>query len=152
MSLGAFLCKLLCGCTAAPPIDKQPRAQVTLAVGSLSVTATLETKGRLMFKLPSDRVAAGLVAFVDVKGNPAIVDGPPKWSSSDETVLSVVASEDGMSATITPVGPLGNAQVSVEADADLGEGTKPVISLVDVEVVGGQAVAGNVSLSLVESQ
>ncbi|MFA5941379.1 MAG: hypothetical protein WC809_18660 [Sinimarinibacterium sp.] len=147
MNLGQLLCKLLCNCGDD---DKLPRAQVTLAVGAISVTATIESKGRIMFTLPVDRVAAGKVAYVDVKGNIARVDGPPKWSSSDENVLAVAASEDGMSATITPLGPLGGAQVKVEADADLGEGFVPVTTLVDVETVGGLAVAGNVSLSLVE--
>lgn len=105
-----------------------------------------------MFKLPIGLLAAAAIAFVDAKGNAAIVDGVPVWKSSDESVATVVASEDGLSATITPIGPIGTAQISVEADADLGEGVKPVITLVDLEVVGGEAVAGKVSLSLLTPQ
>lgn len=101
-----------------------------------------------MFTLPDDKTAAAAVAYVDAKGNPAVVDGVPVWSSSDESIVTVAAAADGLSAVVTPVGPLGAAQVKVEADADLGAGITPIITLADVEVVGGQAVAGNVSLSL----
>lgn len=101
-----------------------------------------------MFTLPDDKTASAAVAYVDAKGNPAKVDGTPVWSSSDDTILTVTPSSDGLTAEVTPVGPLGTAQVKVEADADLGAGVVPLISLADVEVVAGQAVAGNVSLSL----
>lgn len=101
-----------------------------------------------MFTLPDDKTAAATVAFVDAKGNPAVVEGAPVWSSSDPAVLSVVAAADGMSAIVTPVGPLGSAQVKVEADADTGEGVVPVILLGDVEVVAGQAVGGTISFAI----
>lgn len=101
-----------------------------------------------MFTLPDDKTASAAVSYVDAKGNPAKVEGKPVWSSSDDTVLKVTAADDGMSATIEPVGPLGVAQVKVEADADLGAGVSPIITLADVEVAAGTAVAGNVALSL----
>jgi len=100
-----------------------------------------------MFTLPDDKTAAAAVAYVDAKGQPAKVDGAPVWTSSDENVLTVAADADGMSATVTPVG-LGTAQVKIEADADLGSGVESLITLADVEVVGGKAVAGNVSLTV----
>lgn len=101
-----------------------------------------------MFTLPDDKTASAAVAYVDAKGNPAKVDGVPAWSSSDPAILDVVAAADGMSATVTPVGPLGTAQVKIEADADLGAGVTTIITLADVEVVGGEAVAGNVTLTV----
>ena len=81
------------------------------------------------------------VSFVDAKGNPATVDGAPVWSVSDANVLSVTAAADGLSADVLTVGPLGTAQVSVTADADLGEGVKSLVGTLDVQVVGSEAVA-----------
>lgn len=100
-----------------------------------------------MFTLPSDKTASASLSYVDDKGNTAQVDGAPVWSSSDEAVLTVVAADDGMSAVVTPVG-LGNAQIRIDADADLGSGVESLTTLADVEVVGGKAVAGNVALVL----
>lgn len=101
-----------------------------------------------MFTLPDDKTASAAVSYVDAKGNAAKVEGAPVWSSSDDTILTVEAAADGMSATITPAGPLGTAQVKVEADADLGPGVLPIITIGDVEVVAGQAVAGNVTFAV----
>ena len=79
------------------------------------------------------------VSFTTAAGNPATVDGIPVWGVSDETILSVVAAEDGLSAVVTTVGPLGGAQVSVTADADLGEGTRSLVGTLDVTVIGSEA-------------
>lgn len=76
-------------------------------------------------------------AFVDAKGNPASPDTAPVWASSDETVATVVASVDGLTATVTAVGKLGTAQISVKDD--------DVIITGDVEVVAGLAVSGSVT-------
>lgn len=90
------------------------------------------------------------VAFTTAAGNPAVVDGVPVWGTSDETILSVVAAEDGLSAVVTTVGPLGGAQVSVTADADLGEGLKPLVGVLDVTVVGSEAVFAIVAAGVPE--
>lgn len=94
-------------------------------------------------KLPDDKTVAASVAFVGAKGNPAVVDGAPVWGTDRPDLLSVTAAEDGLSATIAPVGPLGTAQVTVTADADLDEGeTRELVVLGSVEVIAGEAVAG----------
>lgn len=85
------------------------------------------------------------VAFADKAGNPASVDGAPVWTSSDETVLTVAAGADGLSAVATATGKLGTAQVTVTADADLGSGTTSIAGTLDVTVLAGQAVAAVVS-------
>ena len=77
---------------------------------------------------------------VSKAGNPANVDGAPKWSTSDESVLSLVVSEDGLSCEAVTTGKLGTAQVSVVADADLGEGVTEVTAVLDVEVKASAAV------------
>lgn len=96
-------------------------------------------------QLPDDKTVSATVSYVDAKGNPAQVQGAPAWASDNEAVATVAASADGFSATITPVGPLGTAQISVTADADLGDGVVPVTALGTVEVIAGQAVSGNVN-------
>jgi hypothetical protein len=77
---------------------------------------------------------------VDKKGNAAPVEGAPAWSSSMPDVVSLTVAEDGLSAKAVAVGPLGVAQILVEADADLGEGIKPISGTLDIEVVPSEAV------------
>lgn len=80
---------------------------------------------------------------IDAAGNPAAIDGTPEWGSSDEAILTVAPADDGMSAMVTTVGPLGAAQIHVTADADLGEGVRPLTGILDFEVHGSEAVALN---------
>lgn len=77
---------------------------------------------------------------VTAAGNAAPVESVT-WASSNEAVLTVVAAEDGLSAVATAVGPLGTAQVTVVADALIGEGTVELTGVLDVEVVASQAVS-----------
>ena len=84
------------------------------------------------------------VSFTTAAGNPAIVDGAPVWTSSDENIVTVQPAEDGLSAVALTVGPLGVAQVSVTADADLGEGTRTITGLLDIEVRAAEAVVANI--------
>ncbi len=75
--------------------------------------------------------------ITDSHGTPAKVDGIPVWASSDETVLSVTPSDDGMSAIVDTVAP-GTARISVTADADLGSGTNTITGVSeDVNVTQG---------------
>jgi len=93
----------------------------------------------MSFILTIDQQVNCTVAFLDSSGNPAAVDGIPVWSSSDDTIATVTASADGMSADVVSAG-IGQAQISVTADADLGSGTQQLIGLLDLQVVGGMAV------------
>lgn len=85
-------------------------------------------------------------------GNPTAVDGAPAWSSSDDTVLTVEAAADGLSAVATTTGKLGTAQVRVEADADVGSGVTPLNAVLDVEVLASEAVALEVAAGTPESR
>ena len=86
------------------------------------------------------------VAYVDQHGNPAQVDGPVTWASSNDALFTVVAdAADPMMCTVTQVGSLGAAQLTVEADADLGEGKRSLITMLDIEIIAGEAVAGTIS-------
>jgi hypothetical protein len=93
------------------------------------------------FIITSDQEVPVAVSFADDHGNPATVNGAPVWTVSDATLLSVVAAADGMSAVVDAVGPDGQAQVTVTADADIdGSGTPiPVLGILDIQIVSGDA-------------
>jgi len=91
-----------------------------------------------MLRLTATQECVYAITIEDVKGNPAQVDGVPAWATSNPEVLTVTASEDGMSAVVK-AGKVGLSQVSVTCDADLGEGVTPLVGMDDVEVVAGQA-------------
>jgi hypothetical protein len=78
---------------------------------------------------------------VDAAGNPAALDGAPVWTSTDPAVLTVTAAPDGLSAEAVAVGPLGTAQVSVSADADMGAGVTTITGVLDVQVMASAAVS-----------
>lgn len=79
-----------------------------------------------MASLMNTQQVDGTLTITNSAGAPASVDGAPVWASSDETVLTVTASADGMSAVVAAVAPGGPARVTVSADADLGAGTMSI--------------------------
>ena len=81
------------------------------------------------------------VSFVDKAGNPAPVEGAPAWAVSDANLLTITPAADGMSAVVSANGPLGTGQVSVSADADLGEGVATIAGTLDIDVLASQAVS-----------
>jgi len=80
---------------------------------------------------------------IDAAGNQAPVDGKPTWAAggANPEILELVPSDDGLSCDVFTVGPLGTAQVQVNADADMGEGIVPIVGLLDIEVQASQAVS-----------
>ena len=76
---------------------------------------------------------------VDARGNPAAVDGAPAWSVSDETLLTVDPADDGLSAVVSAVGPVGSAQVTVRADARMGAEVREIVGTLDVSLVAAEA-------------
>ena len=89
---------------------------------------------------------------ISAKGNPAPVDGIPVWDVSDSALLSVQPALDGLSAVVLAVGPTGTGQLTVSADADLGAGVVTLNGVLDVTVIGSQAVALNIVTSVPEPQ
>lgn len=104
-----------------------------------------------MFVLPADKKVTASVSWVDRKGNPASIDGIPVWATSDGNVAALEVAANGLSAVLLG-GLVGNCQVSVSADADLGAGTKPVVALLDVQVVAGEAAVGVIVPGALEDQ
>lgn len=104
------------------------------------------TQGATQITMTNSQQATATIKPVDKKGQPAPVDGVPVWASSDETIITVTPSTDGMSAVVAAVGPLGAAKVSVTADADLGPGTSAIFGSLDVTITQGQAVGFTITL------
>ena len=78
---------------------------------------------------------------VDARGNPAAVDGAPVWSVSDDTLLKIEVAADGLSAVVSALGPIGSAQVTVRADARMGEEVREIVGTLNVLLVAAEAVA-----------
>lgn len=116
-------------------VDEQPRLIFSVMTGGILI------KDIRMLVLPVDHKVPASIQPVDAKGNPAAVEGAPVWSSSADTIVTVTAASDGMSAEIVPVGPLGTAQINVSADADLGSGVKAIVGVLDVQTAAGEAVS-----------
>jgi hypothetical protein len=131
--LRELFCRLLCR-----HHHPQPRVLVRLSFGRTS----LSFEGDFTMQLPDDSQVHADVTYVDKKGNPATIDGTPTWSTDRPDLIAIVAAADGFSADIAAVGPLGSAQVVVDADADLGAGVVSVKTLGTIEVIGGQATTG----------
>lgn len=105
--------------------------------------ATLIFHGDFDMLLPIDKKLVGCtIAYVDAAGNAARVDGAPVWGTDRPDLFSLVPAENGMSCDILPLGPLGSGQITVTADADLGDGVKSLVTLGQIETVAGEAVGG----------
>jgi hypothetical protein len=116
---------------------------VTLTFGNFTVKARGD---EMAYTLPVDKQVLMQVSYEDANGNPAVVDGDVVWASSDEAIAFVIPNTDNTSeATVRPGGTLGQVQISATADADLGEGTRQIVILGDVTIVGGEAVGGYIT-------
>lgn len=90
--------------------------------------------------LTVDQKVALAIQPVDKYNNPAPVENIV-WATSDETVLTVAPSEDGLAAMVVATGKMGTAQISVTADAKIGEGISEIVGVISFDVKGGEAVA-----------
>jgi hypothetical protein len=126
----------------------QPPPGIIAVVAATVDGFTFTTKGAqgIMYTLPADKRVRLAISYVDAKGNPAMVDGDVTWDSSDPNVAFITPTtppdEEGFAVYLMPGSTIGSAQISARADADLGSGVQEVITLLDVTVVAGSAVAG----------
>lgn len=95
----------------------------------------------MAFTLTVTQQVSCSVHAVDARGNAARLDGVPVWAVEPPGVVSVTPAEDGLSAVVAAIGPIGTAQLRLTADADLGDGVRELVGLLDLEVVAGEAVA-----------
>lgn len=102
--------------------------------------------------LTTTQEAEVLVGYADKNGNPALIDGTPVWAVSNAEILRVVPTADPSVVILQAVGPIGVSQVTVTADADLGEGVRELFAVQDVSVVAGEAVAAAINFGLAREQ
>lgn len=121
-------------------VDQSAGCFVTLTFDTFTVTARGEN---MAYTLPADKQIKMKVSYVDANGNPAIVDGDVSWASSNTAIINAVVNPSNtFEAVVRPGTQIGQAQVTATADADLGSGVRQLVTLMDVTVVGGEAVAG----------
>lgn len=105
----------------------------------------------MSYKLPADKIVGLAISYVDANGNPAVIDGAVTWESSDDEIATIAGvesnppDETNSHVMLVPGTKVGQCQISAKADADLGQGVRELITLLDVEVVGGEAVAGTIT-------
>ena len=105
----------------------------------------------MSFTLSSIEKVSLLIQPVNAKGNPAPIDGVPVWTISDPTVATLIVADDGLTASLVAINP-GSVQITVQADADLGPGTKLITGTLDVTVTAAEAVAINIIPGVAELQ
>jgi hypothetical protein len=136
----------------------QQIAVMTLTVGNfsfegVSITMPGQAAGQAVSQHSSASMTAGSmgtvqVAWKDSSGNTVKVDGPTTWNSTDESIVQITGqSSNPLISNIYAPGPLGTAQVHANADADLGQGVQPVTAILDITVIGGQAVGGEITFT-----
>lgn len=72
-----------------------------------------------------------------IKGNPAPVENPQV--TVNDPALGTAVLIDGETAEVAAVGPVGAFQVTLTADAQIGEGEKLKMGLIDVTVEASEA-------------
>jgi hypothetical protein len=120
--------------------------RVTARYGPFVVTSEGD---HVMYTLPVGKEIAVQVSYVDQGGNTATVDGEVAWASSDPTIAAVTVnpSDTTQAAVAASGGTIGSAQITATADADLGTGVRELLTLLDLTVVAGEAVAGVISIT-----
>jgi hypothetical protein len=107
-----------------------------------SVEVQPKTKAQSMLSVSISTEEQVLVTLSPItpRGKPAKLDGKPEWAIISGNVTLAVA-DDGLSCTIVSGEDPGASEVSVNADADLGEGVEPISDLVEIAVSGVKAAS-----------
>jgi hypothetical protein len=129
------------------PQPPEPPGPVALVTARLDGGFAFTAKGPTMaYVLPDGMQTKLSISYVDAEGNPASVDGAIHWESANPNIVDVFTdSDDDTTHATVQAKTLGTTQVVARADADLGDGTREIITTLDVEVVAGEAVAGTIT-------
>jgi hypothetical protein len=136
-----------------PPAQPKGKGVFTLKMGAHTI------KGENMAStMTSGTLGTVSVQWVDAGGNPAPVDGPTAWATSDASIVSI-QTQPGAPPGGPPTpgnpnicnlyapGPIGTASIQATADADMGPDVKSITAVLDITVIGGQAVAGTLTFT-----
>jgi hypothetical protein len=141
-------CKVVINCGHH---KKRKRKKLRLVVTKIQIDQNI-FEGEIMATQMTDIQQTSLtVSALDAKNNPAALDGPVVFVSSDPTILNVQPTGPN-SCAVVAVGALGNAQVQFSADADLGSGVVTLSGISDFTIVSSQATQLNAAVGPVIDQ
>lgn len=124
--------------------DKKKRS----AVGLVVKFKTSRWKRRsIMVQLSVAGKALAMLTAVDAKGNPVpspTFDASPAWSVDDSGLVTMTVSQDGLTAELLPVGPVGKFTVQVNATV----GGVALSGSAVVELVTGPAASLAINISI----
>jgi len=124
--------------------EKKPKPITELVLTGVTLEPTrFWEKGENPMQMTDTQTAVAHLEAQTAEGNPAKLDTPPSWSSSDTSIVLVEPSPDGMSAVIsspTPA-PLGSAVVTVSAVVK----GNTITATLAVDIIAGTAVALNIT-------
>ena len=126
----------------AQPKSPGIRGVFTTEIGNLKFTGE-----NMSSTMQNGTLATVSVQWKDQDGNPAKVDGPTTWQSTDTSVLTVTVSTGNPLIANEKAVNIGKAQVHANADADMGSGVRPVTCSYDIEVISGEAVGGEITFT-----
>lgn len=101
-----------------------------------------------MFRLTDSQKVLLNVAAVSAAGNPAALENV-KVTSSDETIVTVADMGEGK-FELASTGKVGTSQITVDADARIGDGEVLLTGSETIEVIAGEAA--QISLSFGEPE
>ena len=92
---------------------------------------------RMGLQFKKNQILPLAVAFQDASGEPAFLAALPVWASSNTTVVSLVASADGLSAVATATGKTGDVTISSTAGV--------AVASFALSVAGADPVTGTIT-------
>jgi hypothetical protein len=123
--------------------DLSSKRLITVRVQIADLNLTIEGDVRKMNLTDTQQATAEFGQPVDKKGFPAsIQDGSAAFSASDDSVTVTQDSGNPLKCLVVanhPSDPAGAAIVTLTADADLGDGVKPITGSFAVLVTSGEA-------------
>ena len=146
----------------ATPLVIQPPQQPLIAMftfqignfifrgGSITMPTGQAVSTKASATMQSGSMAVCSVEWHDSGGHPVKVDGPTSWVSTDPTIVQNTSGPNGepgnpQICNIYAPGPQGTASLQASADADLGSGVRKVTAILDITVIEGEAVAGEIT-------
>lgn len=136
---------------AERPISAKWAEYLVLANGRVKMTVLLRGAPATPDG-PKRQKAPFSVQPMDAAQQPARVDGPIDYSSSDPSIVDFdIVDDEGRSGFIVAQGPKGEVELTISADADLGDGVRKIEEkirvIVDNEATGfGVTIGGAVDV------
>lgn len=111
---------------------------------NLRVATTPEESNMIPVTLTETQKVVLSIAPTDRNGEPAPVEAI-EWSTNAPGLVSLTVSEDGLSCTVQALGEVGQAEVEVVADADLGDGVVEIVETAFITIIDDVASSLNLT-------